>query len=350
MGSSQRDSWNEFLEYHPELKDSVECDMFDDEQPIDFKVSVPAVEEGFARYGDYELVGHGEVGSSNCGKVVTLKGCLREDLHRLVTLEGVNYSGKVFTRRVRFSCGKPSCPICYRYGWAVREARRIELRLKEASKRFGLVEHIIVGVPSKFWFLSFEGLRLKAIQALAVRGVVGGVLIFHGFRYNNVDEARRKHVLMGWYWSPHFHVLGFVLGGYGKCRGCPKCVKGCGGFVDRNYRLNETDGFYVKVKGKRKTVGGTAWYQLNHASVKRGANRFHVATWFGICSYRKLKLTVEKREELCPICQHELVSISYFGSKRLNLNGEKDSFEDYIEDGRVVWGESVKHGSGSYAE
>ena len=39
--------------------------------------------------------------------------------------------------------------------------------------------------------------------------------------------------------------------------------------------------------------------------------------------------------------------------KRLNLNGERDSFEDYEEDGRVVYFEWVKpkfYGSGSYED
>jgi hypothetical protein len=322
----------------------LEDDVFDDEQPKVLNDTIPAIENSSFSVGEFELVGHGEVGSANCGKVVTLKGCLRTELHNRITIDGEDYRGKVFVRRVRFSCGKPSCPICYKRSWAVREARRIELRLAEASKRFGLVEHIVVGVPSKFWFLSFEYLRRKAVEVLISRGVVGGVLIFHAFRYNNSEEARSKNQPFGWYWSPHFHVLGFILHGY-KCRGCPKCVKGCGHFVDRNYRLNEKDGYYVKVLGKRKTVGGTAWYQLNHASVKKGSTRFHVATWFGICSYRKLKVTVEKHKDLCPICKHELINIRYFGSKCLNLTDEGDSFEDFEEDGRVVWFERVKAGS-----
>ena len=105
--------------------------------------------------------------------------------------------------------------------------------------------------------------------------------------------------------------------------------------------------------GKRKTVFGTAWYQLNHASIKKGVRRFHVVTWFGNCSYRKLKVTVEKRVDLCPICQHDLIGTRYFGVKDFVLDSassgyRRDSFEDYEEDGRPVWVEKVKCGSGSY--
>jgi hypothetical protein len=303
---------------------------------------------GWGRYGDYELVGNGEVGNGYCGKFKSFKGCLRVDLHDRITLDGKSFKGKVFVRKVRFSCGKPSCPVCFKSGWAVHEAGNIERRLAEASKRFGLVEHIVVAVPPKFYGLDYNALRAKVVKALYDRGVVGGVLIFHGFRYN------LRHY---WYWSPHFHVLGFILGGYGRCRGCEKCRKGCGGFVDRSYRCHEKDDCIVKVKGKRKTVFGTSWYALNHSSIKVNARRFHVATWFGNCSYRKLKVTVEKRADLCPICQHDLIAIRYFGVKNFVLDSassgyRRDSFEDYEEDGRPVWVERVtcRYGSGSYEE
>lgn len=165
-------------------------------------------------------------------------------------------------------------------------------------------------------------------------------MIFHGFRFN-----LRKH----WYWSPHLHVLGFIAGGYGRCRSCKKkCFKGCGGWRDRNYRAFEKDGCVVKVMGKRKTVGGTAWYQLNHASTHMTKKRFHVAVWFGVCSYRKLKLTKEKKKSLCVICGNELVKLRYSGDKhgiwgcygldRASCK-KRDFASDLEEDGIVVWRE-----------
>ena len=68
---------------------------------------------------------------------------------------------------------------------------------------------------------------------------------------------------------------------------------------------------------------GTAWYQLNHASVKRGVSRFHVATWFGVCSYRKLKLTVELKKAVCPICQHDLERL-FFTTDNTKFTAIKD--------------------------
>jgi hypothetical protein len=123
--------------------------------------------------------------------------------------------------------------------------------------------------------------------------------------------------------------------------------KGCGGFDDRSHQNFLKDGWIVQVLGERITVFGTAWYQLNHASIKVGVVRFQVATWFGVCSYRKMKVTVEKREDLCPVCKHDLVDIRYFGAKqfvwdRSSPEYKRERYEDYEEDGRVVWVEVVK--------
>ena len=315
------------------------------------------LENGNFSFGDFELVGHGEVTNENCGRFSGhYYGCLRTDLHKLITLDGANYAGMIYGKPFFHSCDKPSCPVCFKYGWAVREARKIEARLKEASKRFGLAEHIVCSVPSKDFGLSYEAMCLKTVKVLKSRGVVGGCLIFHGFRFN-----KRKWF---WYWSPHFHALGFILGGYARCRKCSRkwnCLKGCGGFDDRAWQECQKDGWYVKVLGKRKSVFWTLWYQLNHSSIKKGVVRFHVATWFGNVSYRKLKVTAEMRKSVCPICQHDLVKIRYHGSNldfwmRLYGGGFFAEYEERPDwkllAKEVVWEEVVvnRYGSGSYEE
>jgi len=289
------------------------------------------VETGEFSFGGFELVGHGKVTNANCGVFRGFKACLNTDLHDLVTLDGVNYRGKVFVRLLHFSCDKATCPICFRSGWAVREAHKIEARLAEASKRFGKAEHIIATVPPKFYGLKYEVLRVKVVKTLTDRGVVGGVLIFHGARYN---------LRQSWYWSPHYHCLGFIAGGY-RCRSCTAvCFKGCGGFRDRSYRCYEKDGCVVKVKGERKVLYGertavynTAVYQLGHATVRSGVARFHVATWFGVCSYHKLKVTVEKHKDLCPICASDLVKVHYLGARRIvKGKGDFGYFASFTDD------------------
>lgn len=199
----------------------------------------PERAESWATYGGFQLVGHDKVTNDKCGKFSRFEGCARVDLHNRISLNGENFRNRVFVRTVHYSCGKPGCPICYRYGWAVREARNIEERLAEASNHFGVVEHISASVPVRDYGLEFETLRKKAVAVLAVRGITGGVLIFHGFRYNSPEEARQKGAMMGWYWSPHFHVLGYVLGGYGRCRGCKKGCLNCDGFEGKTAGLRK---------------------------------------------------------------------------------------------------------------
>jgi hypothetical protein len=337
-------------------------DVVGDEDFDEFEVGNPNSASEWGTFGPYQLVGHGHKTNDNCGRFSSHWGCVRVELHGhgdgQRDLNGNDFSGQVYHRLVFYSCDKPSCSVCYEYGWASREAHKIEVRVVEleSQKRFGKAEHFVATVPPHFYGLSDEALRAKIIEVLRACGVVGGCLIFHGFRW---DEVHRV-----WYWSPHFHVLGFILGGY-KCRGCKKeCVKGCGcGFNDLQYRAFEKFGCIVKVaedkygrKDARKTIGGTAWYQLNHATIRTDVKRPHAVTWFGVASYRALKVKVEKRKVLCPLCRHECVKLLYFGSKNFVLDRDspyfvRDGFDDLVEDGRVVWVEDTRpsyRGSGSY--
>ena len=51
----------------------------------------------------YLRVGNGKQKDDKCNQFMGHVGCLREDLHGLITLDGVNHSGKVFIRRVYHS-------------------------------------------------------------------------------------------------------------------------------------------------------------------------------------------------------------------------------------------------------
>jgi hypothetical protein len=173
-------------------KESAALKDDNDEEPLDSNFN----------HGDFQLVGHGEKTNGQCGYFSAYYGCVRSEMHHIRTLHGVNYTGKAYVRKVFHSCDKPSCPICFKYGWAVRECLKIEARLKEGSKHFGKAEHIVATVPPKCYGLDYGQMRKFVVKTLCDRGVVGGVLIFHGFRYN-----LRHH----WYWSPHFHVLDAVI-------------------------------------------------------------------------------------------------------------------------------------------
>ena len=77
------------------------------------------------------------------------------------------------------------------------------------------------------------------------------------------------------------------------------------------------------------------------------SERYHVATWFGNCSYRRLKVTYEVRKQICPICQHDLEPIVYSGGLVIVHNREsrdyvRDMFSSMVEDGVNVWASKGK--------
>jgi hypothetical protein len=260
---------------------------------------------------NYVPVGRGVKSSDFCGRWVSFSVCKN--------VEGHNHMW----------CTSSSCPICFNRGWSVREAHSITGRVDEAGKRgVGRVEHIVVSPSPIDHDLSESVLREKCRKVLLGRGVIGGCMIFHGFR-----EDKVRGVLA---WSPHYHVLGYIEGGYG-CRGCDRknnCLKGCGGFDDRNY--NEgflKDGYLVKVLAERETAYGSAWYQLNHATVRLGVKRFHSVTWFGACSYRKFKAEKVKSENVCPACREEMVRCAYVGKRHIVKDiGSVDYVSLFIDD------------------
>jgi len=332
-----------------------EDDIFDDEQPEGMSDVVPALMHGYATYHNFQLVGNGEVTNDNCGKFKGLRGCLRVKNHDVTAPDGKNYKGKYYIKKVRFSCHTPSCPECYQYGWAVREAGNIEYRLMALSKKFGEVEHIMISLPDRDYGLSLECMRKKAVKILYNCGIIGGEMTFHGFRYNLKEQ---------WYWSPHFHVLGFVIGGYSRCRHCTGgdcyACDGILGKIYKSYHDGIGKGYIVRVMAKRKksyygdkpNIFGTAWYQLDHSTIDTTKERFHVVTWFGVCSYRKFKLTRLRRKRLCPICMEELERVRFNGNHLVmneDLSGScrhfyPDAYDEYGRPSYVRCEVVVRHG------
>jgi hypothetical protein len=238
----------------------------------------------------------------------------------------------------------------------------MEARLVRASERLGLeVEHISISINPRDYGVGDEKvLRAMVQKAMDDLGIVGGGLIFHGSRHRRFERIKGSGFRQfGMDWSPHDHVLGFIRGGY-TCRDCDRksnCLKGCGGFDDRRWQYYQKTGIYVKVMyQKRRTIYGTAWYQLHHASIKRDAKRAHVVTWHGVCSYRKMgAVKVVKSAGECPICKRLLENGVYTGKKNFVLNRyspdyERDSMQDLVENGLVVWYVVPKRSRESYAE
>ena len=278
---------------------------------------------------NYQPVGRGVKRSPFCGRWIGFSVCKNVKEHKGVFVGGVDATGKVVVRHRHMWCHKSSCPVCFIRGWSVRGARSIAGRFVEAEKRgFGKVEHILVSVAVADRDLSEVVMRKKCRKALFSRGVIGGCMIFHGYR---IDKKRGVLV-----WSPHYHCLGFVEGGYGRCRDCERkwnCLKGCGGFDDRAWQSYQKDGYYVKVFAQRKTVFGTAFYQLNHATIRVGVKRFHTVTWFGVCGNRKFKSANVSVAVVCPVCESEMVRSVYVGKRHIVKDvGHVDYVPLFVDD------------------
>jgi hypothetical protein len=330
----------------------------------DFKVRY-AGDYSVGETSEYVIVGHDlKPTNEHCGKFVGFYGCDRVALHNKTMFEPdgklVDYAGKVAVHPAFHHCDKSSCPVCFLWGWALREAKNIEGRIREASKLYGIPYHVVVSPSKADYGLSLKQMKAKVLRGLRRRGVHGGVELFHAFRYANYKESVRKHVPFGWYLGMHFHLLGFIDDRFDKCRRCRfrnargsrYVCKNCCGFYGVAKKEWLKDGLIVEVLEDRKSVFKTAFYQLNHASMRKGKNvRSSVVTWFGTCSYRRLKYVPEKHVAKCPICGKEAFRIRYFGGKIICLNRESFEFKSWLfmdeyEDGKQVFCERGEDGFG----
>ena len=226
----------------------------------------------------WSLPGHGSP-YSDCGSL-RFRGCLNvADHHKALDRE---QEGKAFVQAYRRSCGRKECPVCYE-SWAALEAGRIEFRLSYYVGKWRKPVHISVNPSPELWGIPFVKLRSSAYRVLKRVGIVGGSMIYHHSRQDEVGK---------WFFSPHFHVIG-----YGWHRGF------------------SIPGWVVKNHGVRKSVFFTAMYQLSHAGVN---SDYHTVTWFGELSYNKLKAPelVEEKPK-CPLCGLELVPLIFVGSNRV---------------------------------
>jgi hypothetical protein len=240
---------------------------------------------------DLPLTGSGE-SYFNCGTFFTV-GCLNVEKHKNTNLDGVNMDGKVLLRRRKVSCHRAICPTCWG-DWANRESKRAvyrlnQYRIRDSKNTYKKPIHVVVSVPFSDYDLSVQEMRRKAYRSLNRVHFLGGMMIYHPKRYNRFK---------GWYFSPHFHVVG-----YGWLTD-----------VRKNYIYS---GYIVKNVGIRKTVHGTLYYQLSHCGISKDV---HTVTWFGRLSYSKLKIKYPVEEkEVCPLCGGQLRTLIWVGSGSCNL-------------------------------
>jgi hypothetical protein len=289
-----------------------------------------AIRGGFR--SEYSLVGRGGVSSPYCGKHRCYYKCDAVELH-----DGM-FTGKDVFHNVVYNCHRPCCCRCWKYGWAVREANSINSRFLTAEKVLGFryvdVEHLSASVAKEDYGLLYKELSDKAILCLKLSGVIGGCIIFHGHRK---DYDKRDL-----FYSPHFHSLAYIKGGYDRCRSCVKvgCCWDCDGFEGVTRRAHKYDGWIVGLakneKGvveKRKSVFGTAWYQLEHSSLKVDAKRFQIVKWWGVLANRKLKTIVQPVEHECPVCKSPMELGYPVGAEPIVCNrGERGFLKNFAVD------------------
>lgn len=114
--------------------------------------------------------------------------------------------------------------------------------------------------------------------------------------------------------------MGFIEGsGYDRCRHCKggDCYA-CDGVEGRCYRIYRNNGYIVRVLDERKTIFGTCWYQMNHATIRVGLKRFHCVNWFGVCGYNNFKGGKLKGGSIpCSACGEEMVRSVHVGKRRI---------------------------------
>ena len=263
---------------------------------------------------NYTPVGRGVVSSGHCGVHVGFDVCKDVEAHKGIVKNGVDYTDTIGVRHRHLWCKNAGCPLCFVRGWSTTRARKIESRLDLAVERgFGAVEHIVVSAPQEAYNLSEDVLRKKARSVLLSCGIFAGTMIFHGFR---VDKER-----MVLAWGSHYHSLGFVDGGYDRCRECKggDCYA-CDGIQGKLYRAYRETGWIVRILDKRETVYGTLWYLLHHSTIRLGVKRFCAITYFGRMAYNNFStkglLDECKAESKCFICDGEMVKCFYVGKLR----------------------------------
>ena len=220
---------------------------------------------------DWHLPGQKEK-RSFCGDW-SYMGCLNKENHS---------NGEIFLKPFQRSCFRADCEQCC-FKWLGRSASKATKRMKLYEKQSKkIAKHIIISVPYWDYYKPKKEIAKKAYQVLKEVKADSGLIIFHPFRYHKKTDM--------WYYSPHFHVLGF-------------------GWVENVVQTYNKYGYVIKNLGKRATIFGTIYYQLSHCGIKK---HNHALTYFGECSYSKLIIEEEEEDsKKCPFCQENLIELDY---------------------------------------
>ena len=257
--------------------------------------------------------GQGGTPYATCG-TLHYKGCLNPA-----------HAGQAAARKIIDNCARSTCPICHDQ-WLIRTAKKIEHRIEayaaELSAELGRGYqrrahpiHVTANPPPELWnafkdIKNFNKLRKNAQKYVVEAGFTGGTVIYHQkrercgdcggkilFKEKKCADCGAYNIV--WYFSPHFHFIGF-------------------GYINVTKDSFKGHGWVIVNHGIRNTVYGTAFYQLTHCSIHEGK---HTLVWFGALHYSKYRLETESICEAdiasneCPLCGNKLRLLRYYGNK-----------------------------------
>jgi hypothetical protein len=272
--------------------------------PLKPKYEILEYDETQTNFHEVSYLGYKMPGSEGqqhvwCGQWSAV-GCLENQLHE---------NKMDYVRRFQKSCYKANCSVCWKK-WLAREANKATKRIEKYTSENRLPKHVVVSVP--VWLYHEELKTLRKLARLVLKAVhcEAGTMIFHAYRRNKVDGS--------WYYSPHFHVVGF-------------------GWIVGTAEKFKENGWIAVNLGIRKSVFQTMFYQLSHCAV--GKNHKHTVTWFGNLSYSKVPTEKEpKKDKKCPYCGNCLIELEPYGS----FKPPDEEFEGPTTHGLYYHPESVK--------
>ena len=200
------------------------------------------------------------------------------------------------------NCGKAECPVCHK-NWLERRTKDSGRRLSQISKLLHIAPYHLILSPPNGW----TGSRRELIKMAKKAGVVGGLMIYHPWRFRKLSDdspvswkncdinprSEKKIPSYGKY-SPHVHILGW-------------------GYLMKSNDFYRKTGWFYKNRGNRpgKEMYATLYYQLSHSVID---GRKQSLSWFGITANNKLLVTIEERylAKLCPICQQPMDKFQYY--------------------------------------
>jgi hypothetical protein len=245
-------------------------------------------------------------GVHKCGAFKRFVVCDDVEAHEGVTFNGEDCSHKIVVLPQVHSCNSRGCPVCHIRGYSIRLALSIKAKLDTAAEVYqNKVEALVVSPPERDRELPMDVLE-PYMERKLVRLGVSGVTMRHGRRYSEVHGDL--------FWSPHWHCIVLINGGFDVCRDCSNyevardkicdasLCRVCKGFMGRVLRECERDGWIVKVLKPRKSPDYGASYVLSHVTFNANVRRDYVVRYFGLCANKRLKSKPVEKRVTCPAC------------------------------------------------